>query len=597
MTGRPNGRSDRPWGASSPHRAGGGDRLAPPTIVHEDERILVVNKPAGSAVTLPAQRGEGSRRSASLTDWVLARARRNAGPGARPKLKSVTSLEIGASGLVVYAKDEEAYENLRAQFRSRKPHRIALAVVKGHPRAGDLEACALEGTIRVTPEEVGGDRRGAMRGRAIRGEREPDRARQGVPSRGGPDRGPMRPGPTRTLVTHFKVSRAWRTGCLLRLRLETDEPGQALDHLRRVGSPVLIRRNGPGRATLHLHLAELGFIHPGSGLRVRYVAEAPADFVPAAGRGARDLAQGTGEADPGAGPEEARSTRDSPSERGWDHVAEWYDTLISEQRSDHFERVIYPGVLRLLEVGAGDRVLDVACGQGELCRRLRDGGARAVGVDASPALLDAARARSGEGIDFLLGDARALHGTGEGAGLEPASFDAATCVMALMNIEPIAPVFASIARLVRPGGRVVVVVLHPAFRQAGRSAWAWTREGPRTIQERRVRGYLSEHAHEVVMNPGSASEGGTRITTITHNRPIGAYVRAMSGAGLVVDAMEEWVSTRQSEPGPRAQAEDEARREIPLFLAIRGRACAGVCVDAGKRAGAIGTGTGGGRAG
>lgn len=542
---RPMGPSDRPRGAPPSARVNPGERLAPPSVVHEDARILVVNKPAGSAVTLPPQREDGARRSASLTDWVLARARRSAGPSARPKLKAVTNLEIGASGLVVYAKDEEAYENLRAQFRSRKPHRIALAVVKGHPRAGDLEACALEGTVRVTPEDAD-----------LRDDRGPAR------------RGPARGVPTRSLVTHFRVVRAWRAGCLLRLRLETDENGQALDHLRRVGSPVLIRRNGPGRATLHLHLAELGFIHPGSGLRVRYVAEEPADFVPAGGRGARDLSRETRD-DTGRGGNE----RDVPAERGWDHVAEWYDALISEQRSDHFERVIYPGVLRLLEIGAGERVLDVACGQGEFCRRLRDAGARAVGVDASAALLDAARARSGEGIEYLLGDVRALDGVGsaEGPGLASASFDAATCVMALMNIDPIAPVFASIARLVRPGGRVVVVVLHPAFRQAGRSAWAWTRDGSRTIQERRVRAYLSEHAHEVVMNPGSASEGGVRVTTITHNRPIGAYVRAMARGGLVIDAMEEWVSTRQSEPGPRAQAEDEARREIPLFLAMRGR--------------------------
>jgi hypothetical protein len=44
----------------------------------------------------------------------------------------------------------------------------------------------------------------------------------------------------------------------------------------------------------------------------------------------------------------------------------------------------------------------------------------------------------------------------------------------------------------------------------------------------------------------------------------------MAEAGLLVNAIEEWPSLRQSQPGPRAQAENRARREIPMFLAVRG---------------------------
>jgi hypothetical protein len=39
----------------------------------------------------------------------------------------------------------------------------------------------------------------------------------------------------------------------------------------------------------------------------------------------------------------------------------------------------------------------------------------------------------------------------------------------------------------------------------------------------------------------------------------------------VLDALEEWASLRSSQPGPRAEAENRARREIPLFLALRAR--------------------------
>lgn len=67
------------------------------------------------------------------------------------------------------------------------------------------------------------------------------------------------------------------------------------------------------------------------------------------------------------------------------------------------------------------------------------------------------------------------------------------------------------------------------------------------------------------------SSGREPITTWTFNRPIQAYVRAIAEAGMVVDAIEEWTSARRSAPGPRADEENRARREIPMFLAVRAR--------------------------
>jgi hypothetical protein len=47
------------------------------------------------------------------------------------------------------------------------------------------------------------------------------------------------------------------------------------------------------------------------------------------------------------------------------------------------------------------------------------------------------------------------------------------------------------------------------------------------------------------------------------------YVRAARNAGLLIDALEEWPSHKQSSSGPRAAAENQARKEIPMFLAMR----------------------------
>jgi hypothetical protein len=71
------------------------------------------------------------------------------------------------------------------------------------------------------------------------------------------------------------------------------------------------------------------------------------------------------------------------------------------------------------------------------------------------------------------------------------------------------------------------------------------------------------------MNPGAAAHGAAKVTTTTYHRPLQTYVRALAQAGFAIDALEEWASARQSQPGPRAQEEDRARREIPMFLAVR----------------------------
>ena len=270
-------------------------------------------------------------------------------------------------------------------------------------------------------------------------------------------------------------------------------------------------------------------------------------------------------------------------DKGWEHVAQWYDTLLEDRVSDHHERVILPGTVRLLNPsprGEGDRILDVACGQGILCRRLADLGARVVGVDASPSLIERARKIGGtQRCEYAVADARRL------ADLNMGTFDAAACVMAIMNIEPTGPVFAGVAKLLNPGGRFVIVMLHPAFRSPGQTAWGWSSaETPAHVkgerrapymppapskQFRRVDGYLSPGQREIVMNPGAVAAGKPPVVTLTFHRPIQTYITSLAEAGLRVDALEEWASVRTSQPGPKAAEENRARREIPMFLAIR----------------------------
>lgn len=256
-----------------------------------------------------------------------------------------------------------------------------------------------------------------------------------------------------------------------------------------------------------------------------------------------------------------RDSRDRPTPGDWGRVAEWYDDLVGIDGSEMHQKVVHPGVLKLLGELANRTVLDVACGQGVLCRLLHQKGATIVGIDAAGPLISAAEKHGPADIRYQVIDAQALDKLPQSA-IEPQTFDLATCILAIQNIAMIRPVFAGIAQRLKPGGRVVVVMMHPCFRNPGESHWGWDAE--KNVQFRRVDRYLLPRKHPIVTHPGK-NDGKY---TWSFHRPIGDYIKAMSGAGLLIDTMQEWPSHKKSEPGPRAQAENTAREEIPMFLAL-----------------------------
>src|SRR3954462_12493687 len=87
-----------------------------------------------------------------------------------------------------------------------------------------------------------------------------------------------------------------------------------------------------------------------------------------------------------------RKPRPRPTD--WGHVAQWYDDLVGEEGSEFQREVIFPGVLRMLALRPGEKVLDIACGQGAFCRLLAEKGAKVTGVDAALELIRLARERS-----------------------------------------------------------------------------------------------------------------------------------------------------------------------------------------------------------
>lgn len=241
-------------------------------------------------------------------------------------------------------------------------------------------------------------------------------------------------------------------------------------------------------------------------------------------------------------------------------MASWYDRLVGDEGSDYHRHVILPAALRLLDVQPGQRVLDLACGQGVLARRLVELGAGFVlGVDASPRLIDAARQRAcGEPrMRFAVADAR------DPGPLADGTFDAAACLMAVQDIDDVGAAFASMARALRPGGHAVVVLMHPCFRIPRQSSWGWDEQ--KRTQYRRLDRYASPLTIPIATHPGGEPGQHTQF----FHRPLAAYLNALGAAGLATVACEELASHRTSAPGARSRGENRARDEFPIFLAMK----------------------------
>ena len=271
----------------------------------------------------------------------------------------------------------------------------------------------------------------------------------------------------------------------------------------------------------------------------------------------------------------------------WGEVAEWYDALVGEEGSEYHREVILPGIMRMLGLKGDEtkvlHVVDLACGQGVLCRKLAAAGCAVVGIDAAAGLIEAARRRNerdGLPIKYLVADATKLV-TEDGTlavGLQANTFDAVAVVLAIQNITPLSPVWQACRLLLKDGGMLIVVMMHPAFRVPRQSDWIWqTDPEGKEAQGRVTRQYLGSSRIDIQTHPGLAAHGkaGGEVTTPHFHRPLQAYVNTMGNAGLLIDHIEEWASHKTSESGPRKAALDLARKEIPMFLALRARKVSG----------------------
>lgn len=247
------------------------------------------------------------------------------------------------------------------------------------------------------------------------------------------------------------------------------------------------------------------------------------------------------------------------AETSWGNVAEWYDEYLEKSEDSYQKNVILPNILRILNIKKGDRVLDLACGQGLFSRAFSGAGAHVTGVDVSHELIGIAKEHSPKNIAYYTASADKL------TMAKSEFFDAAVIILGIQNIKNIAGVFLECRRVLAPSGRLIMVMNHPAFRIPQHSGWGW--DSKEQVQYRRIDGYLTESKVFIDMHPGKKE----KQTTVSFHRPLQIYINTLAKYGFGITRMEEWISHKKSMKGLRQAAEDRARKEIPLFLMLEAR--------------------------
>lgn len=216
-------------------------------VVYNDENIIVINKPAGVAAH-PAPGWQGP----TVIGAVIAAGYTVTTSGAPERQGVVHRLDVGTTGLMVLAKDEASYSNLKDQFRDRTVSKVYHALVQGHmdPSEGTIDA-----PIDRHPKE---DYRFAV-------------VLDGKPS-----------------ITHYKTLEFFPAVSLLEIELETGRTHQIRVHFAALHHPLVGDMTYGADHTIAtrlelkrpwLHAKELRFTHPITGSPLAFSCEYPAELT------------------------------------------------------------------------------------------------------------------------------------------------------------------------------------------------------------------------------------------------------------------------------------------------------------------------------
>jgi len=220
----------------------------------------------------------------------------------------------------------------------------------------------------------------------------------------------------------------------------------------------------------------------------------------------------------------------------WDGQAEEWTRFARDPAGDRANLAFnIPAFLELVPP-AGRRTLDLGCGEGRVGRMLAERGHSVVGVDVSPGMVAAAS----ETIEAVVADAAALP-------FADRAFDLVIAFMSLMDMDDMEGSVREAARVLQPGGRLCLAVVHPL---SAVGAFASKEpESPFVLREP----YFDVHREDTIVERDGFR---VRFAAVTHT--LEGYARALESAGLAIEALRE-----PARPGNPRWA------RVPNFLHVR----------------------------
>lgn len=250
----------------------------------------------------------------------------------------------------------------------------------------------------------------------------------------------------------------------------------------------------------------------------------------------------------------------------WGKVASWYDEYLQDEDT-YQAKVIAPNLVRLLSLDSfkkDQHILELGCGQGYFLKMvagaLKGKRVRIEGVDLSQELLDIAKKELDGEVVLTQADAVSL------SHIASDSQKTIYSVLALQNMSDLDAVMQEVKRVLSADGQFLAVLNHPAFRVPKQSDWYTSAE--KNAQGRVVYTYMSDKKFVIDMHPGQSALGGKKEETYSFHHPLQYYAKIFSKHGLCISRIEEWISHKVSEEGPKKRLEDEARKEIPMFMCL-----------------------------
>lgn len=144
-------------------------------------------------------------------------------------------------------------------------------------------------------------------------------------------------------------------------------------------------------------------------------------------------------------------TERDPDENGWNTSARNWINHIGDQGDFSRQYVLDLPMLARVELAGPGNALDVGCGEGRFCRKLKTMGVTIVGLDPVPAMIETARQKDEDG-EYTLGFAEQLPFADE-------SFDLVVSYLSLIDIDDPALAISEMVRVLKPNGRILIANL------------------------------------------------------------------------------------------------------------------------------------------